>query len=502
MNAIDILEQALQLLRAAPPAAILAYLTGAIPFSVALLFFLNDMNRSPFAFDHLATASLGLAALYVWKNSWQAVFARKLYQALSPSQAKTNITKLILFQAAMQPVGLVLALPFPWLVAFFRNAALFAALGRPHPLRTARRQAVLWTGQNWGILALMSVAGLLLFANILITIVILPQLARSFLGIEGELARLGVRILNLTTAAVAATITWMVLDPLFDAVYALRCFYCESIVNGEDLRAALRKAIATAAVLAMLVIVAPRPAAAQVDPAKLDHSIDQVIHSREFTWRAPHPAGEEPHGRWVGWIRGAEDLAGRGWEWLKKLFDAIFSRKSETEKGGKDAPVTPRMLEAMIAVAVALVVAAVFVFFSRRRGTVVAAQAVTLAAPPVDVTDESVTADQLPESSWLKLAEDLLAKGDCRLALRALYLAGLNYLGERGLVSIRRWKSGLDYRRELERRSRAKPEINVIFSKNVDIFERGWYGARIVDRETVESFAAGLTQIRHGVEQV
>src|SRR6185437_15008590 len=163
MNAIEILEQAVNLLRAAPLPAVLAYLTGAVPFSIALLFFLNDMNRSPFAFDHLAAASAGLAALYIWKNVWQAMFVRRLYEILSPGQPHASVGKVILCQAALQPLGLALALPFPWLVAFFRNVALTSALGWPHALRTARKQAVMWTSQNWGILALMTLAGLLLF---------------------------------------------------------------------------------------------------------------------------------------------------------------------------------------------------------------------------------------------------------------------------------------------------------------------------------------------------
>ena len=81
-------------------------------------------------------------------------------------------------------------------------------------------------------------------------------------------------------------------------------------------------------------------------------------------------------------------------------------------------------------VVLALVVAAVAAFLAGRRKKAIRAQPVKLAAAPIDIADESVTADQMPESSWLQLAEELLAKGDCRLALRALYLAGLNYLSD------------------------------------------------------------------------
>ncbi len=288
MNAIEVLEQAVNLLRGAPSSAVAAYLTGSVPFTLALLFFLNDMTRSPFASERIAVSSLVLAALYIWKNVWQAIFARSLYHTVSPARAPLNLFRLIVLQAALQPVGILLALPFPWLVAFFRNVALMAALDVPDPVRAARRQAVLWTKQNWGILGLMFVASLLLFANFFIAIAVLPQLARSFLGIEGEFARLGGGILNLSTAAVAAALAWMIVDPLLDAIYALRCFYGTSLASGEDLLAALRKAVPVAALFVCLFFALPHPAAAQVDPVKLDHSIDQVIHTREFTWRAPH----------------------------------------------------------------------------------------------------------------------------------------------------------------------------------------------------------------------
>jgi hypothetical protein len=528
--ATEILEQAVNLLRAAPPQAIVIYLAGAIPFMLGVLVFLNDMMLSAFAFDHLVEASLGLAALYLWKNTLQAVFAARLYQTLSPEQTRSvRFFRALVVQGTLQPVGLALPLPLPWLVAFFRNVALFAAIGDPHPARTARRQAVLWTRQTWAVLAFMTLAFLMLFANVLIAIVLLPQLARSFLGIEGDFARLGSGLLNTTTLAVALGLSWLVIDPVLDAVFVLRCFYGESIATGEDLRAslskalsnALRKGAAIAVLLFSITFLAPRPGLAQttsqqmpveqteyaqsqakppaqtIDPAQLDRSIDAVIHRREFAWRSPHSGGEEPHGKWVGWVRSAMDMVRRvrhaAWELIRKWFGG----EDEREARSADAPVSRRMLETMTGLIVALIVGAAIVFFLRRRAPAVKAVAVTSAAPAVNLADESLTADQLPESSWLQLAEEWLAKGDCRLALRALHLAGLKYLGERNLVSIRRWKSGLDYRREVERRARAHPEISPEFSKNVALFERGWYGTRGVDREMVEAFAARLTEIRN-----
>jgi hypothetical protein len=535
LPAIEILEQSVNLLRASPQ-ALTIYLAGAVPFTLALLFFLNDMMLSPYAFDHLATASLGLAALYVWKNTLQAIFAARLYRKLSPGVSTPSSSspgasnngprplgffRVFLVQCTLQPVGLAIPLPFPWLTAFFRNVSMFAAIGAPDAVRTARRQAVLWTRQTWGVLLIVSLAFLLLFLNLLAMIVLLPELARSFLGIEGDFVRLGVHILYPTTVGVALAVAWMAIDPVLDAVFVLRCFYGESIATGEDLRAALQKALLAAVMIVFLLGAGPQaraqsptgsasPAApvtqaaaneaTAINPADLDRSIDEVIHSREFTWRTPHSGGEEPRGKWVGWFRGAIDAVRR---FVRDILDAISKwlnpdRETEVESGGK--PVTRRMLQMMTGLVVALILGAAIAFFLRRRSPVTKADAVTAAAPAINLADESLTADQLPESSWLRLAEEWLAKGDCRLALRALHLAGLNFLGERGLVSIRRWKSGLDYRREVERRARAKPEIPPAFSNNVALFERGWYGSRPVDREMVDTFAARLTEIRNSAK--
>lgn len=503
-GAIDILEEAVQLLRTAPASAYVIYLTGAVPFILALLFFLNDMTHSPFASEHLVTGSLALAVLYIWKNVWQAMFDVQLFRVLSPASTQSgNVWRLIFVEAAIQPISLLVPLPFPWLVAFFRNASLFTALGEPDPLRAARRQAILWTRQNWAILSILTLASVLLFANAMIVMILIPQLGRSFLGIEGEVARSGNHILNWTTFAAAVAIASLVIDPLLDAVYVLRCFYGESIATGQDLRAALRRAIAALIILIALTTAIPHPALAQtasIDPARLDRSIDDVIHRREFTWRTPKPAGPEPEGRWAGFVRAAVDLIGRAWDYIRRLIDEWLKQSPEKESNGRGAPVTRRMMELLIGLVVALITAATVVFFLRRRTPAVTAKAVTAATPVVNLADDSVSADQLPEASWLQLADELLAKGDCRLALRALYLAGLNYLGQRNVVSIRKWKSGIDYRRELQRRSKSNPEISPVFSNNVALFERAWYGKHPADREMVAEFTSGLTRIRAVLE--
>jgi hypothetical protein len=537
-GAVEILEEAIQLLRVAPAASIATYLAGAIPFLVGLLFFWTDMTRNPFAAERLAGESLGVAVLFIWKSVWQAVFEARLYRQLSLTPAQpVKIARLVAVQCALQPVsllaiplsGLVL-IPFPWTVAFFRNAGLFAALGESRVMASARRQAGLRSRQNWLLLTLTTLAGLLLFANVLISIVLVPQLGRSILGMEGDFARLGMGVLNSTTLAVAASVTWLGIDPLLDAVYALRCFHGESLATGEDLRAALQRAIRLAAAtlpllavtfVAMSFTIKAQPPAeppgqhdrasyekaqasplerrpGTLDPQQLDRTISEVIRRREFAWRTPHAAEPEPEGRWVSWIRSVLDTLARGAAWVMEHIRNWFRGKPD-ENAGKSSPAQRPPIEIWIAVvAVALLAAVAAAVIAGRRKKAIKAQPVKAVAAPIDLSDESITADQMPERAWLQLAEDLLAKGECRLALRALYLAGLNYLSDRELISIRRWKSGRDYRREVERRARASNDANLTpaFARNIFLFERGWYGRDVVERADVEALARGWEEIR------
>jgi hypothetical protein len=506
-GAIEMLEQAVGLLRSAPAATVLTYLTGAIPFTVGLLFFLVDMTRSPFAFEHLGQASLGMALLYVWKCAWKGIFCARLYRELSPlAERRGGVWRTVSIQIALQPLK-VPFFPLPWLIAFFRNLALFAGLGALHPVRTAGRQAGLWPRQNAVILLVISLASLLLFVNVLVMLIILPQLARSFLGIEGDLARLGAGLLNWTTTSIAAALTWLAIDPVLDAVYILRCFYGEAVTSGDDLRAALRKATVAAGLVLGLVLAClmlqpavqaqDAPVAEQrttaVDPARLDASIQEVIHRREFTWRVPLAQPDKDEGRIVSWLRSAWETIENLWDWIVKQ---LFGNREGSEPTGNGAAVTRRQLEILIAIVVALVAAAAIFFFRGKRRPVVAAQAVQGAAPAVDLTDETLTADQLPEDSWWKLADELRAKGELRLAMRALYLAGINHLAGRGLVSVRRWKTGLEYRRELDRRARATPGLPPEFARGVGLFELAWYGHSPVDQTLVEALSASIKDLR------
>jgi hypothetical protein len=119
-----------------------------------------------------------------------------------------------------------------------------------------------------------------------------------------------------------------------------------------------------------------------------------------------------------------------------------------------------------------------------------------LAPPPPNVADESVGAEQLPEDGWLKLARELLSRGELRLALRAFYLATLAHLAQRHLITLARFKSNHDYQRELQRRGHSLSALFEHFSENLQVFERVWYGRHEITPRALHEFAGKVERIQ------
>ena len=196
----------------------------------------------------------------------------------------------------------------------------------------------------------------------------------------------------------------------------------------------------------------------------------------------------------MGWLRSLRDVLRNVVEWLGKY----FLRKNSAPTSSSNSEAWMTSLRFLVFILIALIASALAILFMRmwkrrHRDEGVVAQAI--AAPP-DLADENLSANELPEDGWLKLARELMDKGDLRLALRALYLASLAHLAERQFVSIARFKSNREYEQELRRRTRALPELQNAFGQNVTAFDRAWYGMHEVNREILQGFESNLERIR------
>lgn len=543
-SAFDLIEEATHLLRTAPAATLARYFLGAIPFVLGLLFFWADMSRSPLASQHLAAASLGMAALFCWMKFWQVLFTRRIRAqaagAPPPPLSLRSGLRILFVQTVIQPSGLFLlplallpVLPFGWVYAFYQNAAALddgAETGALALLKDSRRQAALWPGQNHLLLLILAAFAGCMFLNWISVCLLLPELCKMLLGVESIFTKSPMAMLNSTFFAAMAGLTYLCVDPLLKTIYALRCFYGQSLESGEDLKAELqpflqndRNARIAAALLLFFALIfvppaladspAPAGSAAAVrqalPPPDLDQAISQTIHQRKYVWRMPREQVVEPESK-EGVVAQFFDTVGTmihdalhaAKEWLAKLWRKLFPHRPpepvQTDTSGYSWILSLQVLLYGL-VAAALSALAIFLYRfwrnRRRRAAPVASEAI----PTVpDVADENVRADQLPEDGWTKLARELLERGEFRLAMRAFYLASLSQLAARNLISIARFKSNRDYERELRRRAHAFPGLLDVFGDNLSVFERIWYGMHEASRDTVNQFAANLERLKGG----
>jgi hypothetical protein len=513
----------------------LAYYIGTLPFVLGLLFFWSDMSRNPFARWYCGPAAAGLALLFVWMKLWQARFGWHLGTMLqgekAPPWTPGQWAAVAARQAGLQatgwivlPLAALIALPLGWAYAFYQN--LTAMDGPQQPklsvlVAGARDQAALLPGQNHLMLTVMTLFGLVVLANMVIFLVLVPHLLQRLLGIETVFTLSGIHLLNTTFLAVAASLTYLCVDPIVKTAYVLRCYFGRARRTGEDIRGGIgRYAAAVAAVAAALLVFAPFTAIAEQPPAapdtlsatdpgharRLDRAIDRVLQQRHFAWRLERETdADEPEmspwlERTITWLidglaavlRTVGNWMDRLWEWLTGWLPETGKRPEKPAGTGHG-----RIKIGLFFLGGALLVGILWWLFrslaSGRRGR--KRPKPPAAVQPIDLTDESITARDLPADRWLSLAAEMLARDHPRRALRALYLAVLAVLADHGQLVIARHKTNRDYAAELSRRQRNAPELLTLFDNCRQAYDRVWYGMHAVSAEQVAQFKSRQERI-------
>ncbi len=552
-SAIDIIEEAVHLLRRSPPRILATYYLGTLPFILGLLYFWTDMSRNAFAYRHCAEAALGVSLLFLWMKCWQAVFAHqlKVYLCGEPGARWTlrRILRLAAIQATLQPsslfalpVAAVLMLPFGWTYAFYHNVTSIGS-GETGDARkvfaSAWQQTTLWARQNHILISIVVGFWLFVFMNVAVTILLVPTLVRTLLGVETVFTRSGLHMFNTMLLATAWGVTYLCVNPLVKAVYVLRCFYGESLTTGADLKAELRgvsaaaartAAVATIVLLSLSVltfqrvggfspssesaIMDQRSATWTVSPVELDRAINEVMQQRQYAWRMPRekPPLHQSHQSWLGgFIDAVGRTIGRWWgrlrRWVSKVAERIAdwlarrARQPTVSSSAKGWVVPVRALTVVLVAATGIAALLVLVRMLRLRGRRRLETVAEAVSPTPDLRDENIAADELPADTWLTVARGLLEKGELRLALRAFYLASLAHLAQNDMIIIAKFKSNRDYERELHRRARALPDLMAAFGENVTIFDRVWYGMHKVTHDILAVFTTNFERIKACVER-
>lgn len=507
-SGVWILEEATGLLRALPARSWVLWLAGTLPFTLVLIDFLMQMSRSVFGAEQIVSKSLLLAGLYVVKHVAQGLFSYDCLQVLRgdrvalPSAAA--MARLALVQAAWQPLRMpvltlasIAVIPFPWVAAFLRNVGLSAVEQERGFVREAWRLGRGDTRAHSVALLILTLSWLLLFFNLMVMWFVVPMLLKSFFGVETEFTRLAARLLNATTVLVTAILTFVALEPIAGALAAVRAFYAKALRGGEDLRGALRRLAAGVLVGALLLgAVAPLPAQERpIDQAKLDQQIDDVLRDPEFAWKMPKAEGETED---RAWLRDMFSAIGRWFMWIYDFYKRLFpdSQPSGDPNDLKWSVDAKLLRWAMIGAAVLAAGCVVLILLSRRKEKSKKTAVTAVAVAPVNLEDENVSAEQLVEDEWLRMADQFAAEGDFRLAMRAVHLAGLRYLGEKGLVTLQPAKTGMEYGRELARRLRDVPVAIEGFGSGLRQYEGVWYGFGAAGAEPYQALRGTWEEMR------
>jgi hypothetical protein len=535
---LDLIERAMHLLRMAPFQTILLFYLGAVPFILAILFFLADMSSSPFADDRCAGAALGTGLLYIWMRTWQALFCRKLAGLLEQNGdapiTPRRFAQMFRFQLIYSSWGLValplaalVVIPFGWFYAYFNNLCVVAVFSSSmkDSANKARALSMPWPRQNHLLIAVLLGFGYFALANVVTVLAQLPGLLKSLAGIETVFTQSWYWMGNTTFIGISIGLAYLVVEPLVKAVYVLRFHACESIATGDDLLAELKTlpprrrvvGMARAGLVAVLLLGTSVSRAAEpatspgIEPAELDASVERVMKNREFTWRMPRDfAGEEGGKGFFGkfidsafqWletmVKSMGEAMERFFEWLGDRFTASSRRQHKSE--GLDPAFFKGLSITLLVVLVAILAIFLVKALLVRRRPPSRLEEAEIATIKVDLEDETIIATMLEEDEWIAMARELAASGELRKAMRAWFLAGLAFLSRKELLAILQSKSNLDYRRELVRRARRCPAVVPVFGENITLFERAWYGLHPASAEDIGQLEQNMERMRHGVE--
>jgi hypothetical protein len=541
-RAMEVLDEAVSLIRQTPLSVLSIYYLGALPFCLGLIYFWFDMTQSADAESHLPGEALLLTVFYLWMKTCQAVFARKLLASLEGEADEWNLPRLMntaLLQTIyagsfviIYPLAVLIGLPFGWVNCFYHNISIVGT-GPKSTVRSAYKEAsdlaVLWPKQNHLIIAILLAATFVLFLNLAVFLIMVPELLNSLFGIETLFDQNIYAWNNSSFYLDVSVFCFLILNPLNKAVYALRYFYGRARRNGADLTSALRRYQANrpaktatrafALILALCVLGGEISTRADektatptvqkntpTDPSafRLDQSIQKTLQKDEFAWRLPRPAASDEKEGWVArLVRNFFEFCRRilhtPAKWLGDFLRWLLERQHSDDSSStltSFSQVPWRLIILFFAVIVIGTLLYWLVVLLRRRAPHTLAPLTVTTVRTVDLEAEDVRADDLPEDSWLALAQQMIERGEMRLALRAFYLATLSVLAQQQLVRLGAAKSNRDYLQELTRRLRGNTSMVGFFRENVGLFEASWYGTHAVTSTMIETMRTNHHQMR------
>jgi hypothetical protein len=536
-TALILIEEAIQLLRAAPATVYALYCVGTIPFMLDLFSFGAEMSYSRNARDNCAGSALALALTYCWMKGLQAFCCRELVRVYTgnvqrwwkPGRMLAIWARQITFQPLgllIQPLAWLLVFPVTYVSVFFQNLSVLGGADWKD-LRKSWEFAHLRPKQSYAVYGLLSLLALIVFIDVYAVVFSIPFLLKLLFGIESFLTRNYTWAFSPVLLLAIAAVAYFLLDLLAKAIEVIRCCDGESLTTGRDLLRRLQQqqskrgvptlpllapsALPLRLICAALLTLVPlgasgssletsgsqnKPRNQPLTQLALDRQIEGVLQNPEFRWRErAGPNGASQTGkqeslldRWMASVRSM--LVSFG-SWLGRMLQSLlkpFDFKSPVAQPARpEAALSSGLFNALGYLLWAAFAGTSILFVIRIlniKGTTLPLSVDP--SPKPDLAEEEIEANQLPDNEWYTLACKKMAAGEFRQAQRALFLAILSYLASHCLITVQRWKSNADYEIELVRKAKHPSELPRLFAQSRLAFECCWYGAGTV---TSEDFA-------------
>jgi hypothetical protein len=534
-TALILIEEAIQLLRAAPATAYALYYAGTIPFVLALFSFSAEMSYSRNARDNCAVSALAMAVTYCWMKGLQAFCCRELVRVYTgdverwwkPGSMLAIWARQIAFQPLglfIQPLAWFLVFPVTYVSVFFHNLTVLGGANR-NDVRKSWALARLWPKQSYAVYGLLSLLALIVFVDVYAIAFSIPFLFKLLFGIENFLTRNYTWAFSPVFLVAVAAVAYFLLDLLAKAIEVIRCCDGESLTTGRDLLRRLQQSKRNVTALprlavptlplhllcaGLLTLLSLDASANSLETSgsrnesrnqpltrlALDRQIEGVLQNPEFSWREKdRPEGASPGhkreslvDRWMASVRSMLVLWG---SWLSRTLQSLlkpFDFNSPVAQPAKPEAALSTGLFNALGYLLWAGFAGTLILFAIRILNIKATRLPLSVAPlpKPDLAEEEIEANQLPDNEWYALASKKMATGEFRQAERALFLAILSYLASHRLITVQRWKSNTDYEMELVRKAKHLSELPRLFAQSRLAFERCWYGAGTV---TPEDFA-------------
>ncbi|MDX2111651.1 MAG: hypothetical protein SFY80_15575 [Verrucomicrobiota bacterium] len=544
VNAMVLIEEAVQLLRKMPSRGWLYWAIGVMPFTLSWIVAVFDLMGTARARDYLFLYALVTALCFTLLKGMQSSYCQAMARALIPSHEPGKVEKPsingYLEQVWLQTssllalsIGVLITLPYPWLQAYYTNLCVLTALPAQDESslhQRAIRQAGLWVGQNTMLLTLLFAVMIVVFMNCIIAIIGLPWLVKLIFGVEVLFTAAPVTLYSgkfiVSILLIGMGLTWALTDPLVKAIYLLRCYYGESQLSGLDLhqRWTTLRRLRTSAKSALIVFiialvynVTPGNLMAQpavspqvepeivtsslIPPDVLNATLEQELSKAIYDWRTESQEVSSSLVSMSEWIRAKwKEIYEGSWleRFMKWIEDLLKSdKKSEEPISRKEE--TPSILRTLAPFLYLIAVfGLIFLLYKLVQHRLNPAPVVITVATAVTVKPDLESSDTHAEamslSGWHAYARELAGRGEYRLAMRALFFAQLSQLADRGVIVLQRHKTNADYNRDINKRGHSYPGLYALFSTNMHLIERVWYGTSVADANGYQAFEENVTK--------